>query len=97
MKLKLLIKLVIKICLLKEKVNSMRKFKKQQEESQIIWKNTNHEAPFNPFRNYFAVVKIGDKSYLTEYTAKFRSEAVAVFEEECRLSGGYVESIGVFK
>jgi hypothetical protein len=72
-------------------------FRKQQEESQIVWKNVPHEAPFNPFKKWYGIIKVGDKSYVTEYESKFRSEVQAVFEEECRLSGGKLEVIGVYK
>ena len=71
--------------------NSFRK------EDQLVWKNTTHEVAFNPTKNYYAVIKIKDKSYLTEYVSKFRSEAVAIFNEEARISGGFVETVGVFK
>jgi hypothetical protein len=72
-------------------------FRKQQEETQKVWKNVPHDGQFNPWNNYYSVIKIGDKSYLTEYESKFRSEAVAVFQEEARLSGGFVETVGVYK
>lgn len=76
----------------------MRKqFRSQREETQIEFKNIPHDAAFNPWKKYFSVIQIGDKSYLAEYTAKFRSEAVAVFNEEARLSGGHVTTVGVFK
>lgn len=73
------------------------KFRKQKVETQIQWKNIGNDATFNPWKKYYSVIKIGDTSYLTEYESKFRSEAVAVFHEEARLAGGYVENIGVFK
>jgi hypothetical protein len=61
--------------------------------------NNFHEPAFQPNKltKYYAVIKVKDSSYLTEYSARFRSEAVAVFEEESRLSGGQVEVIGVYK
>jgi hypothetical protein len=68
-----------------------------KKEDQIKWKNTTHEATFDPFQKYFAVIKINNKSYLTEYISQFRSEAVAIFNEEARLYGGIVETVGVFK
>jgi hypothetical protein len=79
----------------------MRKtFKKQPSEA---WKQTvfskTYDAPFNPNKliKFYAVIKQGDKSFVTEYAAKQRSEAVAIFNEEARLFGGQVEVIGVFK
>lgn len=72
-------------------------FRKQQEETQIIWKNIPHEASFNPVKKWYGIIKIGDKSFVTEYESKFRSEVTAVFEEEARLSGGQLTTIGVFK
>lgn len=68
-----------------------------KKEDQLVWENTPHEANFNPWKNYYAIIKIGDKSYITEYMAKFRSEAVAIFEEESRICGGKVEVIEVYK
>lgn len=74
-----------------------KQFKQPKKESQIAWKNTTHDPKFNPFKKYFACVKIGDKSYLYEYESKFRSEATIYFNEEARLAGGYVETIGIYK
>jgi hypothetical protein len=76
----------------------MRKqFKKQQEETQIEWKNIPHEASFNPIKRFYGIIKVGEKSFITEYESKFRSEVVAVFEEEARLASGQLTTIGVFK
>lgn len=78
----------------------MRKqFKKQQEESQIIWKNVQHEVSFNPNKltHYYGIIKVGDTNYITEYDGKFRSEAEAIFIEESHLSGGTLTTIGTFK
>jgi hypothetical protein len=74
-----------------------KQFKKQQEETQIQWKNIPHEASFNPVKRFYGIIKIGEKSFVTEYEGKYRSEVQAVLEEEARLSGGKLESIGVFK
>jgi hypothetical protein len=78
----------------------MRKtFKKQQEESQIIWKSVTNEPAFNPNKltKYYAVINIGNKSYVTDYEAKFRREAEVIFNEEARLASGYVEVIRAYK
>ena len=78
----------------------MRKtFKKQQDESQIIWKNTTNEPAFNPHKltKYYATIQVGNASFLTEYEAKTRSEARTIFEEEARLSGGKLEVISTYK
>jgi hypothetical protein len=76
----------------------MRKtFKKQQEESQIVWKNTNHDASFNPIKKFYGVIKVGESLYLTEHESKFRSETKVIFEEEARLMGGKLDVIGVYK
>jgi hypothetical protein len=78
----------------------MRKvFKKQQEESQIVWKSMSNEPKFNPnnLTKYYAIIKIGDHSYVTDYEAKYRMEAEVIFNEEARLSGGFVEVIRAYK
>jgi hypothetical protein len=76
----------------------MRKqFKKQKEESQIEWKNTTHDAQFSPMKKWYGVIKVGDKNFITEYESKFRSEVTALFQEEARLSGGTLTTVGVFK
>lgn len=66
--------------------------------SQTIFSNV-YDAPFNPQKTtkYYAVIKQGDNSFITEYEARFRSEAVVVFNEEARLSGGHVEVVSVYK
>jgi hypothetical protein len=76
----------------------MRKqFKNHKEESQIVWRNTTHDPQFNPWKRWFGVIKVGDKSFITDtYESKFRCEAVAIFEEEARLSKGKLEHVGVF-
>jgi flavodoxin len=75
-------------------------YQKKQTEAwkQTVFSNT-FDAPFNPNKliKFYAVIKQGDKSFVTEYAAKQRSEAVAIFNEEARLFGGQVEVIGVFK
>jgi hypothetical protein len=74
-------------------------FRKQQEESQIIWKNASYDAGFNPNKltKYYAVINIGGKSFVTDYEAKYRREAEVIFNEEARLSGGFVEVIRAYK
>lgn len=74
-------------------------FRKQQEETQIVWKNMSHEPAFNPNKliKYYATIKVGEKSFLTEYEAKQRSEAVAIFNEEARIAGGRVELVRTYK
>jgi hypothetical protein len=72
-------------------------YKKNQDfMKQTVFSNV-HEGQFNPWKKYYGIIKVGDKSLVAEYTAKFRSEAVAVLEEEARLSGGKLEIVGVFK
>jgi hypothetical protein len=72
-------------------------FRKQQEESQKVWKNVPMEAKFNPIKNWYGIIKVGEKSFITEYQSKFRSEVQAIFEEESRLMGGQLTTMGVFK
>jgi hypothetical protein len=74
-------------------------FRKQQEESQKVWRNMNNEPKFNPNKltKYYAIIKIGDHSYVTDYEAKYRMEAEVIFNEEARLSGGFVEVIRAYK
>jgi hypothetical protein len=68
-----------------------------KKEDQIKWKNTTHEAIFNPMKLWYGVITIGNKSYTVEYESKFRSEVKAIFEEEARLSHGELTYIGVYK
>lgn len=74
-------------------------FRKQQDESQIIWKNVEHDAGFNPNKltKYYGVVKVGDKSFITEYEARFRSEAKTILEEDARMVGGKLDFFGIYK
>jgi hypothetical protein len=74
-------------------------FRKQQEESQIVWRNQTNEPAFNPNRltKYYAVINIGGKSFITDYEAKYRREAEVIFNEEARLSGGFVEVVRAYK
>ena len=74
-----------------------KNFKKQQQETQIVWKNTTHEAEFSPVKKYYGIIEVGDKSFITEYESKFRSEVMAIFNEEARLASGKLTHIGVYK
>jgi hypothetical protein len=77
----------------------MRKqFRKQQEESQIQWKSISHDAPFNPWKKYYAFAQIDGKQVVLDYVGKFRSEALAALDEQARLEGGkLVSGVHVFK
>ena len=76
----------------------MRKYNKNhQEETQIIWRTTSPEKKFNPIKRYYGVIKQGERSLITEYETKLRSDAKNVFENEAKLIGGTLEYIGVFK
>jgi hypothetical protein len=71
----------------------MRKvFKKQQEESQIIWKNVPNDAPFNPYRKYYAFIQIDGAEVVFDYIGKFRKEALIHFEEQARINQGKLVS-----
>ena len=72
-------------------------FKNQREDSQIEWKNVEHDAQFNPIKKFYGIINVGDKLFLTEYESKFRSETKAIFEEEARIMGGKLDVIGVYK
>lgn len=72
-------------------------YKKQQEESQIVWKNSSPDVKFNPLKRWYGVITVGDKNFITEYESKFRSEVTALFEEEARLANGQLTAVGVFK
>lgn len=74
-------------------------FKKQQDQfKQTVFSNT-HEAQFNPNKltKYYGVIEIGSTSFIITVDAKFRSEALAILEEESRLLSGKLTTIGVFK
>jgi hypothetical protein len=77
----------------------MRKtFKKQQVETQILWKNMTNDAPFNPNKKYYAFIQIDGKEYVFDYVGKSRQEALINFQEEARLnSGKLVSGVHVFK
>jgi hypothetical protein len=72
-------------------------FKRQQEETQKVWKNVPQENVFCPMKKWYGIIKVGDKSFITEYESKFRSEVEALFQEESRLMGGTLEVIGGYK
>jgi hypothetical protein len=73
-------------------------FRKQQDETQKVWKNTNHDAPFNPFRKYYALIEIDGGEQVFDYVGKFRSEALSHFEEQARINHGrLVSSVHVYK
>lgn len=74
-----------------------KQFNKRKEETQILWRNTTHESEFSPMKKWYGVIKVGDKNFVAEYESKFRSEAVAIFDEEARLSGGSLTTVGVYK
>lgn len=80
-----------------------KQFKKQSQQTdqlgnRIEWKNVPHQAEFNPTTNWYGIIDF-DKapSQIVEYTCRVRSEAVAVFEEEARLSGGKLGVVSAFK
>jgi hypothetical protein len=60
-------------------------FRKQQEESQIVWKNVTNEVKFNPFRKYYAFIQIDGAEVVFDYIGKFRTEALTYFEEQARI------------
>ena len=63
---------------------------------QTIFSNVS-EKKFNPVKKYYGIVLVDGKEKLYRYDAKFRSEAVAVLEEEARLDHGTLLSVGVLK
>jgi hypothetical protein len=67
--------------------------------TQIQWKNTQFEPPFdaNKLTKYYGLIKVGDKLFHTEYAAKFRSEALAILTEDARIMGGTLDTFGVYK
>jgi hypothetical protein len=71
--------------------------REQQLGKQLVWKNTTHESPFNPVKNFYGVISVGDKMFITEYESKFRSAAEAIFKEEARLMNGKLDTLGVYK
>ena len=71
--------------------NSFRK------EDQIKWKNTTHEATFQPMKLWYGIIENGNTIYKVEYESKFRSEVNAIFEEEARLIKGKLTYIGTYK
>ena len=52
---------------------------------------------FNPTKKWFGTIQTSNGSWLVQYEGKFRSEAVAIFQEEARLVGGKLDKyIGAF-
>jgi hypothetical protein len=75
-----------------------KQFKRQQEETQIQWKSTNHDAPFNPYRKYYTLIEIDGGEQVFDYIGKFRSEALTHFEEQARINHGRLtSSVQVYK
>jgi hypothetical protein len=73
-------------------------FRKQQEESQIQWKNVTNEVKFNPFRKYYAFIQIDGAEVVFDYIGKFRTEALTYFEEQARINQGkLVSSVHAYK
>jgi hypothetical protein len=72
----------------------MNKFSKkpQQEESQIVFKNTQHDANFNPYRKYYILMEVEGIEKVYDYVGKFRVEALAYFEEKARMEHGRITS-----
>ncbi|MEH7116080.1 hypothetical protein V7128_01475 [Neobacillus vireti] len=67
-------------------------FKKQQVETQIIWKNIPNDAGFNPYRKYYAFIQIDGSEVVFDYVGKFRTEALIHFEEQARINQGKLVS-----
>lgn len=55
------------------------------------------EKKTNPIKKYYGLIKVGEKLYIDEYEGKFRSEALAVFNETARLMGGTLDTFSVKK
>lgn len=55
------------------------------------------EKRFVQERDYYGIVLVDGKEKLYKYNGKFRSEATAALEEEARLDGGKLLSVGVLK
>jgi hypothetical protein len=75
-------------------------FRKQQEESQIIFRNMPNEPKFNPNKTikYYAIIETEGTNKLYHYEGKQRNEAREHFEEQARLDHGKIVSgINVFK
>jgi hypothetical protein len=73
-------------------------FRKQQDETQIVWRNIPHEAAFNPYRKYYALIEIDGGEQVFDYIGKYRSEALIHFEEQARINQGkLVSSVHVYK
>ena len=68
-----------------------------KKEDQIKWKNTTHEATFEPMKLWYGIIDNGNTSYKVEYESKFRSEVTAIFQEQARLSHGNLTYIGTYK
>jgi len=70
--------------------------KKNDAMTQTVFSNT-AEVKFNPVKKYYGIVLVDGKEKLYLHEGKFRSEAVAVLDEEARLDGGKLLSVGVIR
>lgn len=73
-----------------------RKQKKQDAFVQTVFSNE-VEKRFNPYKKFYALIKIGENLFYEEYEGKFRSEAKTILEEEALMNGGKVDTFGVLK
>lgn len=61
------------------------------------FRNVPQEKKFNPYKNFYTTFTNSEGSYLVTYYGKFRSEAVAYFEELARLDKAKLDKyIGTF-
>lgn len=76
----------------------MRKYINKQQDQMIrtVFDNT-HEAQFNPWKNYYAIIETDGTDKVYNYTGKFRSEAKVYFEEQARIDHGKFKLMGVYK
>ncbi|TCJ01054.1 hypothetical protein [Cytobacillus praedii] len=70
-------------------------FKGKKEMVRTVFNNV-HEANINPVKRFYGTISTSNGSLLVTHESISRSEAVAIFEEEARLSGGRLDKyIGV--
>lgn len=71
--------------------------KQPQTETQIVFKNTIHDAKFNPTKRYYAIIETEGTDKVYNYNADYRSVALAHFEEQARLDHGTFKLMSVYK
>lgn len=64
--------------------------------TQTVFSNTVEYKP-KQVKEFYGIIETKEGSKVVEYETKFRSVAVAYFEEQARLIGGHLSTVSVYK